>query len=153
VVAKATSQVDAAATGSRRQVVQAAAALLLASLAGARPAAAGLFGDDTAADAKYADDTASVLAGVKAAMAFSRDDPALAEKVKKVRDDINTWVARYRRNTKYGGRPSYSNTYSVCNALAGHYNSFGNEAAIPKKRLERMVKELADAELLLSRGR
>jgi len=70
-----------------------------------------------------------------------------------VRDDINTWVARYRRNTKYGGRPSYSNTYSVCNALAGHYNSFGNEAAIPKKRLERMVKELADAELLLSRGR
>lgn len=33
-----------------------------------------------------------------------------------------------------------SNTYSVCNALAGHYNSFGNEAPVPKKRLERLVK-------------
>ncbi len=33
-----------------------------------------------------------------------------------------------------------SNTYSVLNALAGHYNSFGATAPIPKKRLDRIVK-------------
>jgi len=33
-----------------------------------------------------------------------------------------------------------SNTYSALNALAGHYNSFGATAPIPKKRLERLSK-------------
>lgn len=33
-----------------------------------------------------------------------------------------------------------SNTYSALNALAGHYNSFGTQSSIPKKRLERLVK-------------
>lgn len=33
-----------------------------------------------------------------------------------------------------------SNTYSALNALAGHYNSFGATAPIPKKRLERLTK-------------
>lgn len=33
-----------------------------------------------------------------------------------------------------------SNTYSVLNALAGHYNSFGATAPIPKKRLDRINK-------------
>lgn len=32
------------------------------------------------------------------------------------------------------------NTYSALNALAGHYNSFGTSAPVPKKRLERLVK-------------
>lgn len=32
------------------------------------------------------------------------------------------------------------NTYSALNALAGHYNSFGTSAPIPKKRLDRLVK-------------
>lgn len=33
-----------------------------------------------------------------------------------------------------------SNTYSALNALAGHFNSFGATAPIPKKRLERLQK-------------
>jgi hypothetical protein len=32
------------------------------------------------------------------------------------------------------------NTYSALNALAGHFNSFGVEAPLPKKRLERVQK-------------
>ena len=31
-------------------------------------------------------------------------------------------------------------TYTVLNALAGHFNSFGNNAPLPKKRLDRIVK-------------
>jgi photosystem II Psb27 protein len=36
--------------------------------------------------------------------------------------------------------PPDSNTYSALNALAGQYNSFGTQASIPKKRLERLLK-------------
>jgi photosystem II Psb27 protein len=62
-------------------------------------------------------------------------------------------VAKYRRDDRFAGKPSYGNMYSVLNAISGHYNSFGPEAPIPKKRLERINKELSDAEKLLSRNR
>jgi len=42
--------------------------------------------------------------------------------------------------------------YSVLNAISGHYNSFGPEAPIPRKLLDRITKEL-DAERLLARNR
>ena len=37
-------------------------------------------------------------------------------------------------------KPGRSNTYSALSALAGHYNSFGPETPVPKKRLERITK-------------
>lgn len=46
-----------------------------------------------------------------------------------------------------------SNAYSALNALAGHYNNFGTNAPIPKKRLERIEKELDDALRFVTRGR
>ena len=45
------------------------------------------------------------------------------------------------------------NTYTALNALAGHFNSFGTTAPLPKKRLERINKELDDATKMLGRGR
>lgn len=45
-----------------------------------------------------------------------------------------------RSDQSFSGRPSYGNTYSAVNAMAGHLNSFGPTAPVPKKRLERMVK-------------
>ena len=32
------------------------------------------------------------------------------------------------------------NTYSALSALAGHYNNFGPETNVPKKRLDRLTK-------------
>jgi photosystem II Psb27 protein len=37
--------------------------------------------------------------------------------------------------------------------MAGHYNNFGTKAPIPKKRLDRLNKEVADATLFLTRHR
>ncbi len=36
--------------------------------------------------------------------------------------------------------PACSNTYSAVNALAGHFNSYGLTAPVPKKRLDRIQK-------------
>ncbi|KAI8465021.1 MAG: photosystem II Pbs27 [Monoraphidium minutum] len=148
------SQAQPAAT--RRQVAGAtAAALLAAALAPAGPAQAflGFGGDGAAAAEQYTKDTSEVLALVSSAIALDKDAPDRDERVAEIRKGINGWVAKYRRNDKFAGRPSYGNTYAVCNTLAGHYNSFGTKAPIPKKRLERLNKELEDAVKLLERGR
>jgi photosystem II Psb27 protein len=43
--------------------------------------------------------------------------------------------------------------YSVVNAIAGHYISFGPTYPIPVKRKDRILDEVKDAEKALSRGR
>ncbi|GBF95184.1 photosystem II repair protein, chloroplastic [Raphidocelis subcapitata] len=142
-------------SASRRQIAGAAAALLAGALYAAPPAHAlfGLGGDPKAAAEEYTNDTAAVLQLVTGALALEKDAPDREERVAEVRKGINGWVAKYRRSEKFAGRPSYGNTYSVCNTLAGHYNSFGTKAPLPKKRLERLNKELEDASKLLERGR
>ena len=77
---------------------------------------------------------------VAAAVALDKDAADRDERIAETRTRINSWVAKYRRSDKFAGRPSYSNTYAVCNTLAGHYNSFGTKAPLPKKRLERLQR-------------
>ena len=43
--------------------------------------------------------------------------------------------------------------YSALNALAGHFNSFGSDTPLPKKRFERVQKEVEDTAKFLERGR
>uniref|UniRef100_A0A383VNB5 Photosystem II Psb27 protein n=1 Tax=Tetradesmus obliquus TaxID=3088 RepID=A0A383VNB5_TETOB len=141
-------------SASRRETVAAGTVALLAGFLNVAPAQAFLgFGEGQARAEAYKTETTGILAKVNTVLALDKDDPAKEDSVKALRKDINSWVAKYRRDDKFSGRPSYSNTYSALNALAGHYNSFGATAPIPKKRLDRLTKELADAELLLSRDR
>ncbi|GLC39631.1 hypothetical protein PLESTB_001725500 [Pleodorina starrii] len=150
VVASAQRQAPA----SRREVLGASVAafsLLLSS----SPAHA-IFGfaeDDSKLFDAYNSETSAILGKVKVTLALDKDDPAKEDSVKSLRKDINSWVAKYRREPKVSGKPSFGNTYSALNALAGHFNSFGATAPIPKKRLERLQKELDDATTLLSRNR
>lgn len=101
----------------------------------------------------YKEDTANILKDVGAALSLDKGDPTKEDAMNNVRKETNAWVAKYRRDNKFAGRPSYGNTYSALNALAGHFNSFGPTAPLPKKRLERIQKELEDATRMLGRGR
>eukprot|EP00879_Flechtneria_rotunda_P001299 GHRR01001448.1.p1 GENE.GHRR01001448.1~~GHRR01001448.1.p1 ORF type:complete len:185 (+),score=53.32 GHRR01001448.1:137-691(+) len=140
--------------GTRRQTVAAGAAAALACFLQAAPAQAFLgFGEGPQREEAYKNETNDILGKVNTVLAIGKDDPSKEDRVKALRKEINTWVAKYRRDDKFAGRPSYGNTYSALNALAGHYNSFGATTPIPKKRLERLTKELNDAQLLLTRGR
>lgn len=82
----------------------------------------------------------AIITNTRSAALLERNAPGREETMESVRKEINDWVARYRRDTSFSGRPSYGNTYSAVNAVAGHLNSFGPTAPIPKKRLERLVK-------------
>eukprot|EP00775_Hariotina_reticulata_P007015 gene7015-7229_t len=139
---------------SRRDAVSAGGAVLLAGLLNVSPAQAFLgFGEGAQRAEAYKSDTSAILGKVNLVLSLDKDDPAKEDRVKELRKDINTWVAKYRRDDTFAGRPSFGNTYSALNAIAGHYNSFGATAPIPKKRLDRLTKELGDAELLLTRDR
>lgn len=40
-------------------------------------------------------------------LALAKDDPDRDEKIKNLRKEINTWVAKYRREPKVSGKPSF----------------------------------------------
>eukprot|EP00200_Dunaliella_tertiolecta_P005774 CAMPEP_0202338742 /NCGR_PEP_ID=MMETSP1126-20121109/895_1 /ASSEMBLY_ACC=CAM_ASM_000457 /TAXON_ID=3047 /ORGANISM="Dunaliella tertiolecta, Strain CCMP1320" /LENGTH=189 /DNA_ID=CAMNT_0048929179 /DNA_START=166 /DNA_END=735 /DNA_ORIENTATION=+ len=155
VACRASIKEDVAEAPSSRREVLGAAAMVASALMSASPAQAFLgFGeDDSKVQEKYLQSTTEVLQRVQVVLDMDKKDPAKEETVKELRKDINNWVAAYRREDKVSGRPSFGVTYSILNALAGHFNSFGPTAPIPKKRLERINKEMKDANLYLSRGR
>ena len=90
---------------------------------------------------------------VAATLDLPRDAPNRDATVKGVRSAGIAWVAKYRRQNEYAGRPSYGATYTAVNALAGHVNNFGTGTPIPAKRADRLKIELSDAERALARGR
>ncbi|KAH9547763.1 hypothetical protein CY35_11G052300 [Sphagnum magellanicum] len=101
----------------------------------------------------YKNETQEVIDQVKATLELDKTDPRKAEAVANLRHISNDWVAKYRRDKKVAGKPSFSNMYSVVNAIAGHYISFGPTYPIPVKRRDRILDEVKDAEKALSRGR
>jgi photosystem II Psb27 protein len=101
----------------------------------------------------YKNETQEVIDQVKATLDLDKTDPRKAEAVANLRHISNDWVAKYRRDKKVAGKPSFSNMYSVVNAIAGHYISFGPTYPIPVKRRDRILDEVKDAEKALSRGR
>ncbi|PNG99866.1 hypothetical protein TSOC_014344 [Tetrabaena socialis] len=149
VVASAQPQ----ASSSRREVLGASVAAFSLLLSSSPAHAIFGFGDDEQLFNVYSSETTDILGKVKVTLSLDKDDPAKEDSVKSLRKDINQWVAKYRREPKVAGKPSFGNTYSALNALAGHFNSFGATAPIPKKRMDRLQKELDDATSLLSRNR
>ncbi|KAK9844303.1 hypothetical protein WJX74_000608 [Apatococcus lobatus] len=127
-VAVRAQQVDA----SRRQValssIAAAGALLVGQAANAQLLGRGRDSGDSLADyKKYTSDT--------------------------IHNRSSNGLPATSRDNSVAGKPSFTNTYSALNALAGHYNNFGSTTPVPKKRLERAQKELVDAEKFLTRDR
>jgi hypothetical protein len=49
----------------------------------------------------------AVLQLVSSVLAIEKDAPDRDERIGEVRKSINSWVAKYRRNEKFAGRPSY----------------------------------------------
>lgn len=124
---------------------------LVSSAIIARPARAGLFGGIS--EDVYVNDTGVVLGALKQTLELTSESQNREDTVANVREEANKWVAKYRRQSKFSGRPSYGNTYSAINAVLGHYNNFGASTLFPKRRLERVVKEVDDAGRALTRGR
>eukprot|EP00850_Spirogloea_muscicola_P012502 SM000081S22636 [mRNA] locus=s81:225690:226532:- [translate_table: standard] len=137
----------AAAASACAAVLAGAAAGLLLALAPPPPPARADFA------ATYTEETRAVIESVKSTLNLEKSDPNKAGAVNSLRALSNGWVAKYRREKAVAGKPSFSNMYSVLNAISGHYISFGPTYPIPAKRKTRILEEVSDAERALGRGR
>lgn len=136
-----------------RRDASVAAFVALASLAASPSPALAFLGLGDGGNERYTTETGSLISSMTNALEMDASDPTREDAMGKVRKASVEWVSRYRRDQKFAGRPSYSNLYSAVNALDGQLNSFGLSSNVPKKRLERMQKELVDAQRQLERGR
>ncbi|KAL3693764.1 hypothetical protein R1sor_007415 [Riccia sorocarpa] len=131
---------------SRREAVLSGVTALIGGMS-VVPAAFAGFEED------YKKETQAVIDQVKGTLTLEKTDPKKTDAVAALRQSSNDWVAKYRREKAVAGRPSFSNMYSVLNAISGHYISFGPNVAIPGKRKDRIFEEIGVAEKALSRGR
>merc|ERR1712093_262112 len=145
---KCTRKAETVMTHRRKMLSSAIITLDVLHMLSPISAKAGLFGGIT--EEEYRKETSDLVQLAKEASTLQKDAPKKEEKIYALRMAINGWVARYRREPSFGGRPSYSNMYSAVNALSGHFNSFGPSAPVPKKRLERVLSELEQTSLFLS---
>ncbi|CAN8065102.1 unnamed protein product [Agarophyton chilense] len=130
------------------------ASTLLTTTALTLPNAAHAFGGrKTSMTGDYKADAAQVLGDMRAACDLGRGAPGMAEKVGKTRDEMNDFVALYRRNDKVAGSTSFSTLYTAINTLSGHYASYGSGYPVPEKRKKRLSQQFSEIDRALSRGR
>lgn len=55
----------------------------------------------------YVKTQSEVIAAVKTTLALDRDDPSKPTAITALRKQTNDWVAKYRRDASFAGRPSY----------------------------------------------
>jgi len=79
-------------------------------------------------------DVSSLLEKMKAATQVKRGDPGIKETVEGARDEMNRFVAYYRRNNKVAGAASFSTLYTAISTLSGHFQNYGPEYPVPAKR-------------------
>ncbi|CAI8592628.1 unnamed protein product [Vicia faba] len=106
-----------------------------------------------ASDEEYVKETEEVISKLRTTITMDKNDPNVSTAVAELRENSNSWVAKYRREKALLARTSFRDMYSALNAVSGHYISFGPTAPIPAKRRARILEEVEVAEKSLKRGR
>mmetsp|Transcript_13547 Transcript_13547/g.36392 ORF Transcript_13547/g.36392 Transcript_13547/m.36392 type:complete len:186 (+) Transcript_13547:156-713(+) len=154
-----------AAMRTRREVLSAAAALLVAAGASATVAPYARAAESATvappADTKfvfkltgdYKADATAVLGNMRNVTGMARGTPGMADNVASTRKTMNDFVAQYRRNGKVSGSVSFSTLYTAINTLSGHFQSYGNSYPVPEKRRKRLNSQYSEIEKALARNR
>lgn len=102
---------------------------------------------------KYTEDTLSVLESLTVAIELPVDADSQQKKAteKEARQQINDYISRYRKDTKYGGLKSFTTMQTALNSLAGYYTSYGNRP-LPDKLKTRISQEFKQVEFALKKG-
>jgi photosystem II Psb27 protein len=102
---------------------------------------------------KYTEDTLSVLESLTVAIDLPVDADSQQKKAteKEARQQINDYISRYRKDTKYGGLKSFTTMQTALNSLAGYYTSYGNRP-LPDKLKTRISQEFKQVEFALKKG-
>jgi len=156
-------------------------AVLLASVSGAGPALAeeastaaalptkisvdpyellGIDPEDNKQDKKefdmhknYRQDTYQVVKHMKISGSIDKGAPRMEKWNKRVKEEMNDWVALYRRQDAVVGRQSYYALYSAVNTLASHFTSYGPKFPFPNKRRARFYELINQTERYLEKNK
>ncbi|MBL1208173.1 MAG: photosystem II protein Psb27 [Geminocystis sp. GBBB08] len=101
----------------------------------------------------YTDDTLSVLETLTTAIELPTDADIETKKAtqKEARNQINDYIARYRKNSNYSGLKSFTTMQTALNSIAGYYTSYGNRP-LPEKLKTRLNQEFKQVEFALKKG-
>jgi photosystem II Psb27 protein len=113
-------------------------------LVGCSSGAGGLSGN-------YKQDTLAVIETLSSAIDLTPDAPNKTELQSLARQQINDYIALYRREDKSGGLRSFTTMQTALNSLAGYYTSYGSRP-LPEKLKTRLKQELKQAATAIERG-
>ncbi|MEL6488837.1 MAG: photosystem II protein Psb27 [Cyanobacteria bacterium J06634_6] len=99
----------------------------------------------------YSEDTIAIIDSLRESIALPKDAPNRAQLQEEVKEKINGFASRYRRDTSVSNLSSFSTMRTALNALAGHYSSYPNRP-VPKKLQDRLEQEFKQVEGALRRG-
>ncbi|MCU0536546.1 MAG: photosystem II protein Psb27 [Hydrococcus sp. Prado102] len=99
----------------------------------------------------YKQDTLDVIETLSSAIDLTPDAPNKADLQSLARQQINDYIALYRRKDKSGGLRSFTTMQTALNSLAGYYTSYGSRP-LPEKLKTRLKQELKQAATALERG-
>lgn len=102
---------------------------------------------------EYRKDTYQVLKHMKISASLDKGTPNMEKWNKRVKEEMNDWVALYRRQDAVVGRQSYYSLYSAVNTLASHFTSYGPKFPFPTKRRPRFYELVNQTEKYLEKGK
>lgn len=118
--------------------------VVVIGLMGCSSGAAGLTGD-------YSQDTLTVMQNLRTAIELPQDAPDKSQVEAQVRQQMNDYASRYRRNSSVANLSSFSTMRTAVNSLAGYYSSYPNRP-LPQKLKDRLEQEFKQVERALRRG-
>lgn len=101
----------------------------------------------------YKTDTYQVLKHMKISASLDKGTPNMERWNKRIKEEMNDWVALYRRQDAVVGRQSYYSLYSAVNTLASHFTSYGPKFPFPNKRRPRFYELINTTEKYLEKGK
>jgi hypothetical protein len=101
----------------------------------------------------YKEDTYQVMKHMKISASLDKGTPNMEKWNKRVKEEMNDWLALYRRQDAIIGRQSYYSLYSGINKLASHFTSYGPKFPFPNKRRPRFFELMNTTEKYLEKGK
>jgi len=116
--------------------------------------------DDKAADRnefymkkQYKSDTYQVINHMKISGSLDKGTPNMEKWNKRIKEEMDDWLALYRRQDNTRGKQSFTTLYTAVDSLAAHFVSYGPKFPFPNKRRPRLYQLINITEKYLERDR
>mmetsp|Transcript_53914 Transcript_53914/g.149952 ORF Transcript_53914/g.149952 Transcript_53914/m.149952 type:complete len:285 (+) Transcript_53914:92-946(+) len=101
----------------------------------------------------YRGDTYQVVKHMKISASLDKGTQGMEQYQKRIKKEMDDWLALYRRQDAVVGRQSYYSLYSAVNSLASHIVSYGPKLPFPNKRRQRFFQLINQTEKFLEKGK